>query len=209
MDTQIFYRVSARNPLRFPNSKSDIKMWQDGNTLVGSLAYWQFTDGQIDDITNLSQIIGLDVVKAAENLFGFRFSYCPTRGLCYTGVACSTTQMGLFPMIESNGACYTAEEKGSNEDIRKEFYMWGIEGRMIAPLPEGDGFLVYPEKIISKSESLGFYNLAKQYSYKDTNQLAVDSMCEICSYMEDHYGNMWITRNSPQYKLYEEFIAYE
>ena len=202
-----YYRVSARNPIHSRVSKTDLKMWTDGNVIVGSLKYWQFANEQIDDLTNLSLLTGLNAVNAAEALFGFNFTYCPTRGLCYDGVACSRHWVGILEMLLDDGTPYIVNEDNSIDKDRP-FWIWQFTGEEIAPLPEGDGFIVKPEHIVGREPALqALYDADSLLCGNNRGHVLYPILIECCAEIEDYYGNTWITRSSPQYKLYERFKA--
>ena len=205
-DQNIFYRVSPRNPVYHPVSKSDLKMWRDGTSIIGSLNYWQFSNGPVDDLSDPILATGNDAVSFAESLFGIGFLYSEKRGLCYDGVAACRDTRSIYEMINFDGSCYTSHE-GDDTDQGKRFWVWKFEGEEVAPLPEGDGYVVKPVKVLDRECSLQFSHDMGQFSASDLQRMLYGDMIQCCADLDDRFGNIWIRRFSPQYTLYEEYCS--
>ena len=205
-NSNIFYRVSPRDPTYHPISKSDLKMWRDGISIIGSLNYWQFSNGPVDDLTNPVLVTGDHAVALAGSLFGVGFLYSEKRGLCYDGVAACRGERSVYEMINFDGSCYTSNE-GDDTDQGKQFWVWKFEGEVIAPLPEGDGYVVKPVKVLERQCSQQFLQDMSQFDAHDLRRMLYGEMIQCCADLDDRFGNIWIKRFSSQYTLYEEYCA--
>ena len=202
----VFYRISPRNPLLDPISKSDLKMWSNGDTIVGALKYWQYSNNPVDDMTVLTQLSEKNAAIAAEQLFEIDFAYHARRGLCYDGVAACKCERSVYEMIELDGSCYTAHED-VNIDENEKFWVWKFEAEEISPLPEGDGYIVQPRKILGKECSREFANDMGQFDPYDLRNMLYSSLIGCCRDLDNRFGDIWIKRFSPQYKLFEQYVA--
>ena len=183
-------------------------MWEGGTIIIGSLKYWQFSNTLIMDLVNPRQLNGDNAAKAAQELFQIKFLHSENKGLCYNGVAATKNPFVLYEIIDDNGVCYIAKEN-NNGPIRPS-WVWSFEGEEIAPLPEGDGYVVKPTKVLEKEHPLTFVNDMTQFDYKDIQREVRKDIVECCHSINKRFGEIWINQYNPlftQYKLYQDVLS--
>ena len=203
--SDVFYRVSVRNPLDHPTSKSDLVMFSNGSKIVASLDYWKFSNHSTSDLDELTRLRKEDAVESAKTLFGIDFVWEQGRGLCYDGVAVCKNQRAAYEMINSDGTCYTTHEK-INTDVGKTFWVWYLQGKEIAPLPEGDGYIIKPQVILDREPALEFSSSWQQFCGRDLAKMLHRDMVQCCADIDKKFGHIWKARSSAQYRLYKDEI---
>lgn len=202
-----FYRISARDPIEQLTSMTDLKIWSDLQTTLAVLEYWEFCGGFQSGQRLLYPIPAECATTLARKLFGFEFHFCEVRGLCYQGVAARECPFCLYGLVKKDGTCFTAYER-FDTDKDKPFFVWRFEGERIAPLPEGDGWIVKPTNILDKEPAKDFYVDMSCYDYKDHLWYQQRSSYRVLSAMEKRYSSIWVNRESPQYNTFVENREY-